>query len=116
MTVFGFFESVSELLLFAVVPLLLTVATIWILWHLKEKANPVEAKKAQSISTFILVVVPFVMFVYFGLAAVVYDATNVASGVASVLPLEPQSSQPFLCLAALYIGQSVWLWSHWRKL
>ena len=33
-------ETASELILFGLVPLFLTLATIWILWHSLERINP----------------------------------------------------------------------------
>ena len=115
MTVFGFFESISELILFGLAPLILVAAAIWIIWYVLQKNDPVEVKDTRSFLTFILVVVPFVMLVGFGTAVAVYDELAESSGSPEMLPVEPLSPT-FLGLAVFYIGQSVWLWSHWRKL
>jgi hypothetical protein len=82
-----FFERASELLLFGLVPLLLAFATIWIVWYVLQKIGSDEVKGIQSFLTFILVVVPFVMLVYLGLAIVFYDALDRSSGSPAELPL-----------------------------
>jgi hypothetical protein len=51
------FDVVSEIFLFGVVPLFLTVGTVAILWHVLEKINPDEVTDIESFSTFIVVVV-----------------------------------------------------------
>ena len=66
MTVF-FLESVSELILFGLLPLFVTVATVWILWRVLEKTDADEVIDIRSFLTFIVVVIPFVILVYGGL-------------------------------------------------
>jgi hypothetical protein len=111
MTGFGF-ETVFELIFFGFLPVFLIVATVWIVWHVLEKIDPNEVKHIQSFVTFIIVVVPFVMLFYGGLAILIYDQMMTASGSwrAVLLPL---TESPW---AVINIGLTVWLWSHWRKL
>ena len=116
MTGFGF-VIVFELIFFGFLPVFLIVATVWVLWHVLEKIDPNEVKHIQSFVTFIIVVVPFVMLFYGGLAILIYDQMMTASGSwrAVLLPLT-ESPWVILVGAVIYIGLTVWLWSHWRKL
>ena len=111
------FEIVFELFLFGFVPLVATVAAVWAFWNVLEKIDPNEVKHIQSFVTFIIVVVPFVMLFYGGLAILIYDQMMTASGSwrAVLLPLT-ESPWVILVGAVIYIGLTVWLWSHWRKL
>jgi len=108
----GFAFTVSEILL-CVVPLFLTVATVWILWQVLEKIEP--DVDIRSFLTFIVVIVPFVMFVCLGVVALFHDEIATWSGSPAVLPLSPPS-HALAAGAVLYIGQTVWLWWHWRQL
>jgi hypothetical protein len=109
------FEVISELALFGFLPLFATAATVWFVWRLLETIDPEEVKSMQNFLTYIIVVVPFVMLFYFGLTILIYDRMMAASYGWHLLPLPP-SSLMFLAGAVIYIGLSVWLWSHWRKL
>ena len=62
-------------------------------------------------------VVPFAMLVFCGLAVVMYDQLVTASGSWRAVFL-PLTEWPWVILAgaAIYIGLTVWVWSHWRKL
>jgi hypothetical protein len=108
----GFAFTVSEILL-CVVPLFLTVATVWILWQALEKIEP--DVDIRSFLTFIVVIVPFVMFVCLGVVALFHDKIATWSGSRTVLPLN-LPSHAMVAGTVLYIGQTVWLWSRWRKL
>ena len=66
--------------------------------------------------TFNLVIVPFVMIIYFGLAVINCDAMAARSGCSPILPLSGLLSSLILGAAVFYIGQTVWLWLDWRKL
>jgi hypothetical protein len=109
------FEGASELILFGLLPLLVTVATVWIIWHVLEKINPDEVTDIGSFLTFIIAVVPFVMLICGGLTILIYDEMKAASGGLRSLPLVSFSREIFAG-AVIYIGLAVWLWSHWRKL
>jgi len=61
-------ERVSELVLICFVPLFSTVATVWILWQVLKKIEP--DVDIRSFLTFIVVIVPFAMFVCLGAAAI----------------------------------------------
>ena len=116
MTGFAFSEAVYELVLFGFAPLFLTVATIWILWHVLEKID--EVIDIRFFLTFILVAVPFVMLIYFGGTIILYSKMMAVSGGSRqvFLPLTPLSRVKLIGTeAVIYIGLMVWLWSHWRK-
>ena len=66
--------------------------------------------------TFIAVVVPFVTLVYFGLAAINYDAIAALAGWPLILPFDRPLSPPILGALVFYVGQTMWLWWDWRKL
>ena len=106
---------VYEIILVDVVALFLATATVWILWYFLTKTFPDEVRDLQFFLTFVIVIVPFVMLIFFGLAMLRFDAIATRSGWPSELPLTPLSP-PVLGAAAFYIGQTVWLWSRWRKL
>jgi hypothetical protein len=92
------------------VPLFLAVATVWILWHALKTIEPDAG--IQSFLTFVVVIVPFVMFICLGVAAVFYD--QIRSGSPTALPLNPPS-HAIVAGTVFYIGQTVWLWSRWRR-
>ena len=98
--------------LFVLLALCLTVATIWLLLYAIETRAPKEID-AQSFFVFIIVIIPFVMGVYFGLAAIICNEI-VAAG-RPILPLELLSLRKIVP-ATVYIGLSAWVWSRWRKL
>jgi hypothetical protein len=108
-------ETIYELILFGLVPLLVTLATVWILWYVLEKIDPDEVTEIPSFLTFIIVAVPFVILNYGGLTILIYNEMTVESGGSHpvLLPLAPQV---IVVGAVVYIGLAVWLWSHWRKL
>ena len=94
------------------VPLFLTVATVSILWQALKKIEPDAG--IRSFLTFIVVIVPFVMFVCLGVAAIFHDKIVTWSGSPTALPLNPPS-HAIIAGTAIYIGQTVWLWWSWRK-
>src|SRR5215469_5182250 len=98
----GFAFTVSEILL-CVVPLFLTVATVWILWQVLAKIEP--DVDIRSFLTFIVVIVPFVLFVCLGVVALFHDETATWSGSPAVLPLCPPS-HALAAVAVPYIGQT----------
>ena len=106
------FERVSELILLCFAPLLLTVATVWILWQALKKIEPDAGNR--SFLTFIVVIVPFVMFVCLGVAAIFHDEIAAWSGSPTVSLLNPPS-HAMVAGTAIYIGLTAWLWWSWRK-
>jgi hypothetical protein len=64
----------------------------------------------------IVVVIPFVMLIYFGLAVIICDKIGVGRGWPTTLPLQIFSRAEGLAAAVTYIGLTVWLWLRWRKL
>ena len=87
----------------------MTVATVWIIWHVLEKINPDEVADIKSFLTFIIVVIPFVMLIYGGLTIMLYEKMVIISGGS-----QPVLSEVIVAGAAIYIGLTVWLWSHWQ--
>ena|SRR5215469_15661865 len=106
------FKTVPELIILCFVPLFLTVATVWILWQALKKIEP--HANTRSFLTFIVVIVPFVMFVSLGLAAIFHDAIATWSGSPTVSPLNPPS-HAMVAGTVIYFGQTAWLWWSWRK-
>ena len=88
--------------------LVAAIATVFILWYVVKKALPDEVKDLQVFLTFIAVVVPFVILIWFGLAAINYDAIAALAGWPLILPLGRPLSPT--------IGQTIWLWWDWGKL
>ena len=108
-------RALVEIILIDLVTLFLMVATVSILWYGAKKIFPGETRDLQFFLTFIVVIVPFVMLIYFGLAVINYDAMTRSSGWEPVLPLKSPLSLPVIGLIVFYIGQVVWLWSSWRR-
>jgi uncharacterized membrane protein YcgQ (UPF0703/DUF1980 family) len=104
----------AEVILIDIVLLLLTVATVWMLFYVSKRIFPDDFRQLQFFLTFVIVFVPLIILVYFGLAVLNYDSVARALGWQTPLPLEPSSP---LLLGALvfYFGQTAWLWSRWRK-
>jgi hypothetical protein len=90
--------------------LFLTVATLWILLYADEGSSP------QDFFVLIVVVMPFVMVIYFGLAVIICDNISLARGWPTALPLQIFSRAEGLAAAVTYIGLAAWLWLRWRKL
>ena len=112
-TIIALTNVTPELILIGFVATFLTVATVWILWYLLEKIDR-EVIDIRSFLTFVVVVVPFVMIIYFGLDAVIDDAVATRGGWPTELPLGLPPEIP--ALAVVYIGLTAWLWLRWRKL
>ena len=106
----------GEIGLIDLLAVLLSVATVSILWYVVKKGFADDVKDLQFLLTFIVVVIPFVMLIYFGLAVINYDAMAARAGWPLVLPLDGPLSPLVLGPAAFYIGQTMWLWWDWRKL
>ena len=102
----------SELSLVGFVAAFLTAATVWIVWYVHETIFPV--RDLGFFLTFIIVFVPFVMLIYFGLDAIIDDAVATGAGWPPEFPFGLPPEIPFL--AVVYIGLTVWLGLRWRKL
>ena len=63
----------------------------------------------------IVVVIPFVMLIYFGLAVIICDKISVGRGWPTTLPLQLSTAEA-LAMAVTYPSLTVWLWLRWRKL
>ena len=106
----------DEIVLIDLLALLLSVGTVSIIWYVAKRIFADDVKDLQFFLSFIVVVIPFVMLIYFGLAVINYDTMAALSGLPLVLPLASPSSLPVVGLAAFYIGLTMWLWWDWRKL
>ena len=94
-----------------VAALFLTVATLSILFY----ADPNEGSSVPDLFVLIVVVMPFVMLIYFGLAVIICDNISLTRGWPTALPLQLSTAEA-LAVAVTYIGLTVWLWLRWRKL
>jgi hypothetical protein len=106
----------DELVLIDLLALVMAIATVFILWYVVKRAFPDEVRDLQVFVIFIAVIVPFVLIVYFGLAAINYDRIAALAGWPLILPLGRPLLPPILSVVAIYIGQTMWLWWDWRKL
>jgi len=106
----------DETVLIDLLALAMAIATVSILWYVAKRAFPDDVKDLQFFLTFIVVVVPFVIITYFGLAAINYDAIAALAGWPLALPFDSLLSPLMLGAVAFYIGQTMWLWWDWRKL
>jgi hypothetical protein len=100
--------------LFVLLALFLTVATIWLLLYAIETRIPEEID-ARTLSVLIIVIIPFVMVTYFGLAAIICGEVVGARSGRPTSPLEPSLRQIVPAIVT-YIGLSAWIWLRWRKL
>jgi hypothetical protein len=106
---------VYEIVMIDLLALFLSIATVEIVWYAAKKACPTEVGDLQFFLTFILVIVPFVMTIFFGLALINYNAMAIQSGWPQALPLTSALSPPIIGAVVFYVGQTLWLWWGWRK-
>ena len=99
--------------LFVLLALFLTVATIWLLLYAIE-TRPKEID-AQSFFVFIIVIIPFVMVIYLGLATIICNEIVAARSGRPISPLE-LPLRKIVPTTVTYIGLSAWVWLRWRKL
>jgi hypothetical protein len=78
----------EEIVLIDLLALVVSIATVFILWYVIKKAFPDDVKDLQYFFLFIVVVVPFVILIYFGLAVIKYDSIAARSGWPLDLPLD----------------------------
>jgi hypothetical protein len=107
-------QVTSELLLIGVVATFLIAATVWFFWYVLETIFPDDVRDPEFFLTFVIVFIPFVMLIYFGLDAIVDDAVATRAGRPVELPVGLPPEIPVL--AVVYIGLTVWLGMRWRKL
>ena len=103
----------AAIILLYLVALFLTVATLWPFSYPTQTIFP---KKIVPQSVWVLVVVglPFVMLVYFGLAFLIAD--TISDGTAWLTAREEELSfTEGLVAAVSYVGLSGWLWLRWRN-
>ena len=91
--------------------LFLAFATLRILLY----ADPNEGSSPRDFFVLIVVVIPFVMLIYFGLAVIICDKISVGRGWPTTLPLQLSTAEA-LAMAVTYPSLTVWLWLRWRKL
>jgi hypothetical protein len=101
----GLFDEISIIDLIAG---FLAIATVSIVWHGVKKALPDQVRDARFFLTFIVVIVPFVMLICFGLAAINYDAIAARFGWRQILPVTSPLSPLVVGMVVFYIGQTVW--------
>jgi hypothetical protein len=106
---------IDEIVLVDLLALFLAVAAVEINWYVVKKAFPDEDRDLRFFLTFIIVIVPFVLTVCFGLAIINYDAMAIRSGSPPVFPLQGLLSPPIIGAVIFYVGQTLWLWSSWRN-
>ena len=106
---------VDEIVIFDLLALCLAVVTVNIIWYVVKKAFPDEDRDLRFFSTFIIVIVRFVLTVCFGLAIINYDEMAIRSGSPPVFPLQGLLSPPIIGAVIFYVGQTLWLWSSWRN-
>ena len=100
-------------ILLYLVALFLTVATLWPLSHLTQTIFPKKAGP-QFVWVLIVVVLPFVMLFYFGLAFLIDD--TISEGTDHLTAREEELSFTEGMVAAVsYVGLSGWLWLRWRN-
>jgi hypothetical protein len=102
---------IDEIVLVDLLALFLAVATVEIIWYVVKKVFPDEVRDLRFFLTFIVVIVPFVLTVWFGLAIINYDAITIGSGRPPALPLQGLLSPPIIGGVIFYVGQTLWLWS-----
>ena len=106
---------IDEIVIFDLLALCLAVVTVNIIWYVVKKAFPDEVRDLRFFLTFIVVIVPFVLTICFGIAIINYDAIAIRSGWPPALPLQGLLSPPIIGAVIFYVGQTLWLWSSWRN-
>jgi hypothetical protein len=106
-------NPVPDIVLIGLVALLFFIATVTTLWEILKTDSPAEAKSSDFFLIFAVVVVPFTMLIYFGLAIEVYEAT--AASQPSWPPWSSMSWQIEVGSAVIYFVVTIWLWFRWYK-
>src|SRR5215472_7921730 len=101
-------------ILLYLVALFLTVATLWPFTYPTQTIFP-KKTGPQFVWVLIVVVIPFVMLFYFGLAFLIDD--TISEGAAWLTAREEELSfTEGLVAAVSYVGLSGWLWLRWRPI
>jgi bacteriorhodopsin len=100
----------SEILCFESLAAFLTIATIWFVLKF---VGPDDFASPQTFWTILVVIIPFAMLIYFGMAIMICTQMVARSG-RPMLPLEP-SLRKIVPLIVTYVGVSAWVWLRWRK-
>jgi hypothetical protein len=90
-------------------------ATIRILLYAIQEFIPDDFGDPQFFWIVILVMIPFVMLIYFGLAIIICNEITARSGRPTVLPLE-LSSRKIVPATVTYIGLTLWVWLPKRRI
>ena len=105
--------TAAIILLYLVAPFL-TVATLWPFSYPTQTIFP-KKTVPQSVWVLVLVGIPLVMLIYFGLAFLIGD--TISDGTAWLTAREEELSfREGLVAAVSYVGLSGWLWLRWRNL
>src|SRR5215471_17935697 len=100
-------------ILLYLVALFLTVATLWPISSPTQTIFPTKTSP-QFVWVLIVVVLPFVMLFYFGLAFLIDD--TISEGADHLTAREEELSFTEGMVAAVsYVGLSGWLWLRWRN-
>src|SRR6516162_1782541 len=94
------------------VALFLTVATVWPFSHLAQTIFPETGPK--FVWVLIVVVLPFVMLFYFGLAFLIDDTISLGADHLTAKEEELSFAEGMVA-AVSYVGLSGWLWMRWRN-
>ena len=100
-------------ILLYLVALFLTVATLSPLSHLTQTIFPKKAGP-QFVWVLIVVVLPFVMLFYFGLAFLIDDTISMGADHLTAREEELSFTEGLVATVS-YVGLSGWLWLRWRN-
>ena len=100
-------------ILLYLVALFLTVATLWAFSYSTQTIFP-RKTGPQFVWVLIVVVIPFVMLFYFGLAFLISDTINEGAPWLTARADEPSFTEG-LVAAVSYVGLSGWLWLRRRN-
>jgi hypothetical protein len=100
-------------ILIYLVALFLTVATLWPISYPTQTIFPTKTGP-QFVWVLIVVVLPFVMLFYFGLAFLIDDTISLGADHLTARE-EELSFTEGLVAAVSYVGLSGWLWRRWRN-
>ena len=91
--------------------LFLTVATLWPFSYATQTIKKIDS---QFFWVLIVVAIPFLMLLYFGLAILISDTISTGAAWLTADDDELTFSES-LVLAVSYVGLSGWLWLRWRN-